>query len=109
MKHNKKLLKRCIHIFSISVTIPLLNFGMVQGWLSPMLLVLQTADGPAPEPYTSEDISWVTSVTYITAIIFGIPMGYLTDKFGRKNMTLLTLIALMVIILFYLIYVFVGN
>ncbi|PZC76505.1 hypothetical protein B5X24_HaOG204470 [Helicoverpa armigera] len=79
-----------------TVTIPLLSFGMVQGWLSPMISVLQSADGPSPEPYTSSDISWMASVTYITAIIFGAPMGYLTDRFGRKLMTLVTALSLII-------------
>ncbi|KOB72305.1 Sugar transporter [Operophtera brumata] len=35
---------------------------MVQGWLSPMISVLQSPEGPSLEPYTSTDISWTTSV-----------------------------------------------
>ncbi|KAF9423378.1 hypothetical protein HW555_001187 [Spodoptera exigua] len=69
---------------------------MVQGWLSPMISVLQSDDGPSPKPYTSSDISWMASVTYITAIIFGAPMGYLTDRFGRKLMTLVTTLSLII-------------
>ncbi|XP_068624981.1 facilitated trehalose transporter Tret1-like [Battus philenor] len=82
------------YLFATIITIPLLSFGMVQGWLSPMLSVLQSPDGPSPEPYTSTDVSWVTSVTYISAIIFGAPMGYLTDRYGRKVMTLVTTLSL---------------
>ncbi|XP_041973544.1 facilitated trehalose transporter Tret1-like [Aricia agestis] len=82
------------YMFAILITIPLLNFGMVQGWLSPMISALQSPEGPVEEPFTSSEISWVTSVTYITAIIFGAPMGYLTDRFGRKNMTLMTTLSL---------------
>ncbi|XP_021192267.3 facilitated trehalose transporter Tret1 [Helicoverpa armigera] len=84
------------YFFATIITIPLLSFGMVQGWLSPMISVLQSADGPSPEPYTSSDISWMASVTYITAIIFGAPMGYLTDRFGRKLMTLVTTLSLII-------------
>lgn len=80
----------------VTVTIPLLSFGMVQGWLSPMISVLQSPEGPSPEPYTSADISWMASVTYITAIIFGAPMGFLTDRYGRKMMTLVTTLSLVV-------------
>ncbi|XP_045455847.1 facilitated trehalose transporter Tret1-like [Melitaea cinxia] len=82
------------YLFAIILTIPLLNFGMIQGWLSPMISVLRSPQGPAPYPYTSTDISWVTSVTYISAIIFGAPMGYLTDRYGRKVMTLITTFSL---------------
>ncbi|XP_013161568.1 PREDICTED: facilitated trehalose transporter Tret1-like [Papilio xuthus] len=82
------------YLFATIITIPLLSFGMVQGWLSPMISVLQSPEGPSPEPFTSTDISWVTSVTYITAIIFGAPMGYLTDRYGRKIMTLITTLSL---------------
>ncbi|CAH2231866.1 jg11054 [Pararge aegeria aegeria] len=82
------------YLFAVIITIPLLSFGMVQGWLSPMLSVLQSSEGPAPEPFSSTDISWMTSVTYITAIIFGAPMGYLTDRYGRKVMTLITTFSL---------------
>ncbi|KAL0812016.1 hypothetical protein ABMA28_009410 [Loxostege sticticalis] len=84
------------YIFAIILTIPLLSFGMIQGWLSPMISLLQSSEGPSPEPFTSSDISWTTSVTYITAIIFGAPMGYLTDRFGRKMMTLATTLSLIV-------------
>ncbi|CAH0596944.1 unnamed protein product [Chrysodeixis includens] len=84
------------YVFAIIITIPLLSFGMVQGWLSPMITILQSAEGPSPEPYTDSDISWMASVTYITAIIFGAPMGYLTDRFGRKVMTLVTTLSLIV-------------
>ncbi|XP_045762141.1 facilitated trehalose transporter Tret1-like [Maniola jurtina] len=84
------------YIFAVIITIPLLSFGMVQGWLSPMISVLQSSEGPAPEPFTSTDISWMTSVTYITAIIFGAPMGYLTDRYGRKIMTIITTLSLMI-------------
>ncbi|XP_014363947.2 facilitated trehalose transporter Tret1 [Papilio machaon] len=82
------------YLFATIITIPLLSFGMVQGWLSPMISVLQSPEGPSPEPFSSSDISWVTSVTYITAIIFGAPMGYLTDRYGRKIMTLITTLSL---------------
>ncbi|XP_013191734.2 facilitated trehalose transporter Tret1 [Amyelois transitella] len=84
------------YIFAIIITIPLLSFGMVQGWLSPMISVLQSPEGPSPEPFTTSDISWMTSVTYITAIIFGAPMGHLTDKYGRKMMTLITTLSLII-------------
>ncbi|XP_026750470.1 facilitated trehalose transporter Tret1-like [Galleria mellonella] len=84
------------YIFAIIITIPLVSFGMIQGWLSPMIAVLQSPDTPSPEPYTTSDISWMTSVTYITAIVFGAPMGYLTDRYGRKMMTLLTILSLII-------------
>ncbi|CAH0717890.1 unnamed protein product, partial [Brenthis ino] len=82
------------YLFAVLITIPLVSFGMVQGWLSPMISILQSSESPSPEPFTSSDISWVTSVTYITAIVFGAPMGYLTDRYGRKVMTLITTFSL---------------
>ncbi|XP_075985652.1 facilitated trehalose transporter Tret1-like [Anticarsia gemmatalis] len=84
------------YLFATLITIPLLSFGMVQGWLSPMISILQSSEGPAPEPYTSSDISWTASVTYITAIIFGAPMGWLTDRYGRKVMTIVTTVSLII-------------
>ncbi|XP_038218573.1 facilitated trehalose transporter Tret1-like [Zerene cesonia] len=84
------------YVFAIIITIPLLSFGMVQGWLSPMISVLQSPQGPAPVPFTTGDISWMTSVTYITAIIVGAPMGHLTDRYGRKAMTLITTLSLII-------------
>ncbi|CAH3950526.1 facilitated trehalose transporter Tret1-like [Pieris brassicae] len=84
------------YLFAVIITIPLLSFGMVQGWLSPMISVLQSSNGPAPVPFTSSDISWMTSVTYITAIIFGAPMGHLTDRYGRRAMTLITTLSLII-------------
>lgn len=82
------------YLFAVIITIPLLSFGMVQGWLSPMISILQSPQTPSPVLFTSTDISWMTSVTYITAIIFGAPMGYLTDRYGRKLMTLITTFSL---------------
>ncbi|XP_047520626.1 facilitated trehalose transporter Tret1-like isoform X1 [Pieris napi] len=84
------------YLLAVIITIPLLSFGMVQGWLSPMISVLQSSNGPAPEPFTPSDISWMTSVTYITAIIIGAPMGYLTDRYGRRAMTLITTLSLII-------------
>ncbi|XP_050671494.1 facilitated trehalose transporter Tret1-like [Leptidea sinapis] len=84
------------YIFAVLLTIPLLSFGMIQGWLSPMLIVLQSPDGPSSQPLTSSDISWMTSVTYITAIVCGAPLGHLTDRYGRKIMTLVTTLSLII-------------
>ncbi|KAJ2941375.1 hypothetical protein O0L34_g3578 [Tuta absoluta] len=83
------------YLFAVLITIPLLSFGMVQGWLSPMISILQSPEADTPT-FDSTDISWVTSVTYITAIIFGAPMGHLTDRYGRKVMTLITTLSLIV-------------
>ncbi|XP_073962598.1 facilitated trehalose transporter Tret1-like [Choristoneura fumiferana] len=84
------------YLFAVVLTIPLLSFGMIQGWLSPMLASLKSPDGPSQTPFTSSDISWMTSVTYITAIVLGAPLGYLTDRFGRKIMSLVTIFSLVV-------------
>ncbi|GBP33783.1 Solute carrier family 2, facilitated glucose transporter member 8 [Eumeta japonica] len=69
---------------------PVLNFGMLMGWPSPMTAVLQSPDGPAPEPISDEVISWMGSITFFPPIFCGILVGNLADKFGRKFGTLLT-------------------
>nr|XP_032524060.1 solute carrier family 2, facilitated glucose transporter member 8-like isoform X1 [Danaus plexippus plexippus] len=72
------------------VTVPVLNFGMLMGWQSPMTPILQSKDGPAPEPITDETISWMASITFFPPIFCGLLVGDLADRWGRKITTLLT-------------------
>ncbi|KAJ8710066.1 hypothetical protein PYW07_009432 [Mythimna separata] len=78
------------------VTIPALNFGMLMGWQSPMTPILQSKDGPAPEPISDETISWMAAITFMPPIFCGFMVGDLADRWGRKFTTILT--ALMLVI-----------
>ncbi|KAJ8710816.1 hypothetical protein PYW08_009331 [Mythimna loreyi] len=83
-------------IMATMVTIPALNFGMLMGWQSPMTPILQSEDGPAPEPISDETISWMAAITFMPPIFCGFMVGDLADRWGRKFTTLLT--ALMLVI-----------
>ncbi|XP_028040511.1 facilitated trehalose transporter Tret1-like [Bombyx mandarina] len=75
---------------AMMVTIPVLNFGMLMGWQSPMTPILQSPNGPAPEVITDETISWMASITFFPPIFCGVFVGDLADRWGRKITTLLT-------------------
>ncbi|XP_075985361.1 facilitated trehalose transporter Tret1-like [Anticarsia gemmatalis] len=77
-------------LMATMVTIPALNFGMLMGWQSPMTPILQSPDGPAPEPITDETISWMAAITFMPPIFCGFMVGDLADRLGRKFTTLLT-------------------
>ncbi|XP_072948030.1 solute carrier family 2, facilitated glucose transporter member 8-like [Epargyreus clarus] len=81
---------------ALMVTIPVLNFGMLMGWQSPMTPILQAADGPASEPITDDTISWMASVTFFPPIFCGFLVGDLADRWGRKITTLLTSLMLVI-------------
>ncbi|XP_039745521.1 solute carrier family 2, facilitated glucose transporter member 8-like [Pararge aegeria] len=81
---------------ALMVTIPVMNFGMLMGWQSPMTPILQAEDGPAPEPITDETISWMASITFFPPIFCGLFVGDLADRWGRKITTLLTSLALVI-------------
>ncbi|CAH0686594.1 unnamed protein product [Chilo suppressalis] len=75
---------------ALMVTIPVLNFGMLLGWQSPMTPVLQDPNGPAPEPISDETLSWMAALTFLPPIFCGFHMGGMIDKWGRKAFTMLT-------------------
>lgn len=81
---------------ALMVTIPVLNFGMLMGWQSPMTPILQDPDGPAPEPISDETISWMASITFFPPIFCGFLVGDLADRWGRKITTLLTSLCLVI-------------
>ncbi|XP_045540444.1 solute carrier family 2, facilitated glucose transporter member 8 [Papilio machaon] len=81
---------------ALMVTIPVLNFGMLMGWQSPMTPILQDPGGPAPEPITDETISWMASITFFPPIFCGFLVGDLADRWGRKLTTLLTSLMLVI-------------
>ncbi|XP_041973531.1 solute carrier family 2, facilitated glucose transporter member 8-like isoform X2 [Aricia agestis] len=83
-------------LMAIMVTIPVLNFGMLMGWQSPMTPLLQAADGPAGEAISDDTISWMASVTFFPPIFCGVFVGKLTDRWGRKPTTILTSLMLVI-------------
>ncbi|XP_073962359.1 solute carrier family 2, facilitated glucose transporter member 8-like [Choristoneura fumiferana] len=85
-------------LMAVMVTIPVLNFGMLMGWQSPMTPLLKTPNGPAPghEPTSDETISWMASVTFFPPIFCGCLVGDLADRWGRKITTMLTSLMLVI-------------
>lgn len=75
---------------------PVANFGMLMGWLSPVTPILQSPDGPAPEPISDEIISWMGAVSFLPLVLFSVFTGTMADRWGRKFVTMLTGFILMV-------------
>ncbi|XP_061723997.1 solute carrier family 2, facilitated glucose transporter member 8-like [Cydia pomonella] len=83
-------------LMAVMVTIPVLNFGMLMGWQSPMTPLLQSEDGPAPEPISDDTISWMASVTFLPPVFCGCLVGDLADRWGRKITTMMTSLMLVI-------------
>ncbi|CAB3229749.1 unnamed protein product [Arctia plantaginis] len=77
-------------LMAVMVTMPVINFGMLMGWLSPMTPILQSPDGPAPEPISDEIISWMGAGGFLPLILCSIFTGTIADRWGRKFVTMLT-------------------
>lgn len=59
------------------------------GWTSPILPFLDSPESPVPRP-TESEVSWITSLLAVGAILGAVPSGKLADKIGRKWMIALT-------------------
>ncbi|XP_028155917.1 facilitated trehalose transporter Tret1-like [Ostrinia furnacalis] len=71
-------------LVTILVATTLLNYGLQNGWMSPMKKVLQSNDSPTGVPLTDSEVSWIASTMPITAV-FGVSMyAYIADAYGRK-------------------------
>lgn len=83
-----------LYIFlSTSATFVTFTHGIIGGWLSPALLVLNSEDTPLESgPMTAEEISWLASSLCIGGAIGVVATGIITSRFGNR-------IALMVLAL----------
>lgn len=68
-----------------------LSYGCIVGWLSPALPILLSSDTPLlTGPITSEQLSWISSMSSCGALVGTFIFGVLTASMGSKRaMTLL--------------------
>ncbi|XP_046409107.1 facilitated trehalose transporter Tret1-like [Ischnura elegans] len=75
---------------AISATIPSLCFGLAVTWTSPLASRLQGQDPstsyePLERPLTGTELSWVSSLMPLGAILGSVMVGFAMDRFGRKK------------------------
>lgn len=63
--------------------------GIMLGWTSPILPYLTSAESFLPE-LSEDQISWITSLLALGAIVGAVPTGKIADRIGRKWTILLT-------------------
>lgn len=69
-----------------SANLVCLAHGGSMGWLSPSLLVLQSADTPLEGgPIDNETASWVGAATYIGGVFGNVMFMAIMSYFGRKK------------------------
>ncbi|CAH0717994.1 unnamed protein product, partial [Brenthis ino] len=76
-------------ICAVLINLPVLAYGASIGWMSPMMLLLQSEDSPRRIPLTDAEVSWMAAVPYLFCIPFNFLVAILADKVGRKLTLLL--------------------
>ncbi|XP_013194441.2 solute carrier family 2, facilitated glucose transporter member 6 [Amyelois transitella] len=69
---------------AISINFLLFCYGSSIGWMSPMTLLLQSADSPRGTPLTITEVSWMASISYLVSMVFEFVVAYMGEAFGRK-------------------------
>uniref|UniRef100_A0A6B2EG58 Putative sugar transporter n=1 Tax=Phlebotomus kandelakii TaxID=1109342 RepID=A0A6B2EG58_9DIPT len=60
-------------------------FGLVTAWTSPTIFLLQSPDTPlSAGPISDDQVSLMTSVMYLSAIVGSLISGWMTNGLGRK-------------------------
>lgn len=77
-------------ICALLITMAVLAYGTAIGWMSPMTLLLQSANSPRGEPLSDGEISWMAAVPYLTCVPADFIFGYTCDRWGRKINILVT-------------------
>ncbi|XP_048004161.1 glucose transporter GlcP-like [Leguminivora glycinivorella] len=71
-------------IIGAIATTPFLTYGLQNGWISPVMGLLQSELSPSGRPLTTSEISLVASGMSIAAISTAVAFGYLADAVGRR-------------------------
>ncbi|CAH0714601.1 unnamed protein product, partial [Brenthis ino] len=77
-------MKKFYKIFNEGINFPVFVYGASIGWMSPMILLLQSENSPKGVPLTDTEVSWLAAVAYITCIPGNALMAFLVDTLGRK-------------------------
>lgn len=69
----------------IAANLVILSYGMMIGWLSPVLPLLMSENTPLHTgAMTNEDISWIAGAVSIGAAVGTFLFGFLSVKYGSK-------------------------
>ncbi|XP_063372162.1 facilitated trehalose transporter Tret1-like [Cydia amplana] len=71
-------------IIGAIATTPFLTYGLQNGWISPVIGLLQSDLSPSGRPLTTNEISLVASGVSMAAISTAAVFGYLADGIGRR-------------------------
>ncbi|KAL5281944.1 hypothetical protein ACFFRR_005312 [Megaselia abdita] len=74
---------------ALAVNIMTLSHGIQLGWLSPMILFLQSDRSPLDHSITADESSWIGSCLSLGGLLGNFIFGLLLDKIGRKKTVLL--------------------
>ncbi|KAG4078589.1 hypothetical protein HA402_003236 [Bradysia odoriphaga] len=72
------------YLAAIVVGLFKLSDGMLIGWVSPNLILLQSNNTILPEPLTEDQASWLPTIMPIGALAGILVYGFVTKLFGRK-------------------------
>lgn len=75
--------------FIISVNSTSFTYGLQNGWMSPMTKVFKSDQSPIGRPLTDDELSWVVSMSSLSAMLTVAGFSIIVDKFGRKVTVLL--------------------
>ncbi|XP_063545533.1 facilitated trehalose transporter Tret1-like [Cydia strobilella] len=71
-------------IIGAVATTPFLTYGLQNGWISPVIGLLQSDLSPSGRPLTTNEISVVASGVSMAAIFTAVAFAYLADGIGRR-------------------------
>lgn len=81
MSMNKFSKSFSLHIVNLFIV----AFGILEGWSSPMNVLLMRDESPLPSGKISmEEATWITSLLQVGALICNFVFGYISNNFGRK-------------------------